>query len=211
MKRSFFQAAIVLILLYGCTTQTLTKRLEKKRDSNYTKMLKAILNKSWRQHLIKQQLYGHLAPITKTIKVKRTRHTGHCWRSRHELISDVLQWTPSHGWAKAGRPAQTYIQQLCEDMGCSPEELPEVMYDRDEWRERVRDIRADGTTRWWWYIYIYMCVCVCVCNWIYTIKSNNRVELAWFGIFCLVAYQPFWVIWCQSHPYWRIAKILFNP
>ena len=39
MKRSFFQAAIVSILLYGCTTWMLTKRLEKKLDSNYTRML----------------------------------------------------------------------------------------------------------------------------------------------------------------------------
>ena len=46
MKRSFFQAAVVLILLYGCTTWTLTKRMEKKLDSNYTRMLRAILNKS---------------------------------------------------------------------------------------------------------------------------------------------------------------------
>ena len=50
MKRSFFQTAVVSILLYGCTTWTLTKRLKKKLDSNYTRMLKAILNKSWRQH-----------------------------------------------------------------------------------------------------------------------------------------------------------------
>ena len=46
MKRSFFQAAVVSILLYGCTTWTLTKRLEKKLDGNYTRMLRAILNKS---------------------------------------------------------------------------------------------------------------------------------------------------------------------
>ena len=58
MKRSFFQAAVVSILLYGCITWTLTKRLEKKIDGNYTKMLRAILNKSWRQHFTKHQLYG---------------------------------------------------------------------------------------------------------------------------------------------------------
>ena len=46
----------------------LIKRMEKKFDSNYTRMLRAILNKSWRQHPTKQQLYGHLPPITKTIK-----------------------------------------------------------------------------------------------------------------------------------------------
>ena len=48
MKHSFFQVAIMSILLYGCTTWTLTKWLEKKLDSNYTRMLRAILNKSWR-------------------------------------------------------------------------------------------------------------------------------------------------------------------
>ena len=94
MKRSFFQTAVASILLYGCTTWTLTKRLEKKLDGNYTRMLRAILNKSWRQHPTRHQLYGHLPPIMKTIQVRRTRHAGHCWRSRDELISDVLLWAP---------------------------------------------------------------------------------------------------------------------
>ena len=115
-------------------------------------MLQAILNKSCRQqHPTKHQLYGHLTPIMKTIKVRRTRHAEHCWRSRDDLISDVLLWTPSHSQAKAGRPARTYIQQLCEDMGCSPEDLPETMNNREEWWERVRDIHDGGMTRWWWW------------------------------------------------------------
>ena len=149
MKRSFFQAAVASILLYGCTTWTLSKWLEKKLDSNYTRMLRAILNKSWWQHPTRHQLYDHLPPITKTIQVRWTRHAGHCWRSRDKLMSDVLLWTPTHGQAKAGRPAWTYIQQLCEDTGSSPEDLPEAMNDRENWRERVRDIRATSTT-WWW-------------------------------------------------------------
>ena len=94
MKRSFFQAAVASILLYGCTTWTLTKRLEKMLDGNYTRMLRAILNKSWRQHPTRHQLYGHLPPIMKTIQVRRTRHAGHCCKSRDELISDVLIWNP---------------------------------------------------------------------------------------------------------------------
>ena len=151
MKRSFFQAAVVSILLYGCTTLTLTKRLEKKLDGNYTRILRAILNKSWRQHPTRHQLYDHLPPITKTIQVRRTRHAGHGWRSRDELISDVLQWTPTYGREKAGRPARTYIQQLCEDTGCSPEDLPQAMNDWEKWRERIRNNRASGTTWWWWW------------------------------------------------------------
>ena len=81
----------------------------------------------------KHKQYGHLPPIMKTIQVRRTRHAGHCWRSRDEFISDVLLWTPTYGRAKAGRPTRTYIQQLCEDTGCSPEDLPKVMNDREKW------------------------------------------------------------------------------
>ena len=117
-------------------------------------MLRAILNKSWQQHPTRHQLYGHLPPITKTIQVRRTRHAGHCWRSRDELIRDVLLWTTTHGRAKAGRPARTYIQQLCEDTGCCPEDLPRAMNDREEWRERVRDIRATSAIWWWWWYHV---------------------------------------------------------
>ena len=146
MKRSFFQAAVVAILLYRCTTWTLTKRMEKKLDGNYKRMLRATLDKSWRQHPTRHQLYGHLPTITKTIQVRRTRHAGHCWRSRDGLISDVLLWTPTYGQANAGRPARTYIQQLRDDTGCSSEDLPAVMNDREKLRERVRDIRDCGMT-----------------------------------------------------------------
>ena len=100
MKCSFFQVAVVSILLYGCTTWTLTKRLKKKLDGNYTRTLRAILNKSW--HPTRHQLYGQLPPVIKTIQVRRTTHAGHCWRSKDELISDVLLWTPAYSQAKAG-------------------------------------------------------------------------------------------------------------
>ena len=65
---------------------------------------------SWRQHPTKHQLYGHLPPITKSIQARRTRHAGHCWRSRDELISDVLLWTPTYGWAKAGHTYCSYLR-----------------------------------------------------------------------------------------------------
>ena len=54
-------------------------------------MQRVVLNKSWRQHQIKQQLLGHQPPLTKTISVRRTRHPGHCWRGRDELISDFCE------------------------------------------------------------------------------------------------------------------------
>ena len=85
-------------------------------------------------------------PSQKLYKFDEPDTQGHCWRSKDELISDILLWTPTHGCARVGRPARTYIQQLCEDTGCNPEDLPEAMNDREKWRETVRDIRAGGAT-----------------------------------------------------------------
>ena len=84
-------------------------------------------------------------------QIRRSIYARHCWRSWDELISDVLLWIPSHGRAKAKRPARTYIQQLSEDTGFSTDELPETMNYRKKWRESVRDICVAGTTRWWWW------------------------------------------------------------
>ena len=111
-------------------------------DGNYTRVLRAVLNKSWRQHPTKRQLHGHLPPITKTIQIRQTRHAGHCWRSKGELISDVLLGNPSNGQTSVGRPARTYLQPLSADTGCSLEDLQGAIDDRDGWRESVREIRA---------------------------------------------------------------------
>ena len=125
-------------------------------------MLRAILNKSRRQHPTNQHLYGHLPPITKTIQDRRTRHAGHCQRIKDVLISDILLWTPSHGRAKAERSARAYIQQLSVDTGYSFEDLQATMDDRNGWRERVREIHAGGETWWWWYLVRTITFLVCL-------------------------------------------------
>ena len=119
---------------------------------------------SWGQHPTKQQLYSHQPPIMKTIKIRRTRHAGHCWRRREELVSDVLLWTPAHGRANAGRPVRTYIQQLCADTKCSLKDLPKAMDDREVWRETARNIRANSVTWWWWWWWWW---------WLYSIMIMN--------------------------------------
>ena len=116
IKRRFFQAAVVSILLYGCTTWTLTKRMKNKAWQFSQECCELHWTSSRGNHSIKQRMYGHLPPITKTIQFRRTRLAGHCRRSKEELISDILLWTP-HGPVKLGQPAWTYIQQLCADTG----------------------------------------------------------------------------------------------
>ena len=58
-------------VLYGCTTWMLTMRIEKKLDGNYSRLLRAILDKSCKQHPAKPQLYGVLGPISKIILIRR--------------------------------------------------------------------------------------------------------------------------------------------
>ena len=67
IKQDIFQTAVVSILLYGCTTWTPTKRIKKTLDGNSTRMLPVIMNKFWKQNPIKQLLYDHLPPLSKTI------------------------------------------------------------------------------------------------------------------------------------------------
>ena len=98
IKRSFFSSSGRA----NNFTWTLTKHMEKKLYGNCTIMLRAVLNKSWRQHPSKQQRYGHQQPISKTIQIIRTKHAGHCRRSKDEFITDIFQQTPSHGRARVG-------------------------------------------------------------------------------------------------------------
>ena len=136
------------ILLYKCTTGALTKGIGKKFDENCTKILRAVVNKFWKQ--LSQQLYSSIPHISKTTQVRQTKHAGHCWRSKNEIISDVLQWTPSHWHASVARP-RTYLQQPCIDAGCRLEFMPVAMDDRDDWQERVREICASCAAWRWWY------------------------------------------------------------
>ena len=115
---------VLSILLYRCTRWT---RIEEKLEGNCTRMLRAILDKSWKQHATQQEIYCHLPPISKTMQIRQTRHMGHCWRSKDELISDLLQWTPLHQRACVGRLWRTYPQQVCTDTGCNLEDRPEAM------------------------------------------------------------------------------------
>ena len=103
---------------------------------SYMGTAQAILKEFWKQCPTKQQLYSHSPPISKTIQVRRTRYAGHFWRSKDELISDVLLWIPTHGRASMDWLAITYIHLLCTDTGCSLENLPGAMDDRNRWRER---------------------------------------------------------------------------
>ena len=107
-------------------------------------MLRNILNKSWKQHSTRQKLYGHLRLIFKTIQIKRTRHAGHSWRSKDELIS----W-PLH----MDVPVLADQQELTYNSSVRTQNVVWKTC-RERWMigtndERVWEIRASCAT-WWW-------------------------------------------------------------
>ena len=133
----------------GCTTWTLTKRMEKRQDGKCTKMLRCILNKSWKQHLTKQQLCGHRPPISKTIQISRTRHAVGEAKTNSLVTFSLL--TLSYRRASVGRPTRTYLQQLCMNTGCSLEDLPEAMIELNGEREREREKESGKSTLAAWH------------------------------------------------------------
>ena len=128
---------------WGLTCR-LTQRIEKKLDGNCTRMLRAKLNTSWKLSCTKQQLYGNLPPNSKTIQIRRTR----------QEVKTNSYATFSYG------PLHTDVEVLDDqreliynnsDTGCSLENLPKEIDDKDEGWERVREICARSTTWWWWW------------------------------------------------------------
>ena len=108
-------------------------------------MLRAALNVSWREHMSNRELYNNIPRIKSPIREQRMRFAGHCWRSKNELVSDVLLWTPKHGQRSRGRPAKTFVDQMVEDTECEVEELINLIENRNEWKKRVFECRASST------------------------------------------------------------------
>ena len=138
-KINFFRATVEYVLLYGCETWTLNKKLNKSVDGCYTRMLRKVLNISWMQHLINNVLYGTLPQISQVIRTRRLKLAGHSFRQHHQQnVSDLVLWEPNHGTSKRGGCAKTYVDTLKEDTGCtSVEEIATCMEDRVVWRKIV--------------------------------------------------------------------------
>ena len=147
IKEDFFWAVVVPVLLYGCTTWALMKRVEKNLNGNYIRMLRALLNKSWKQHTTKQQLYGHLPPISQTISVRRTRHAQHCWwRYKRCYFMRFCTWM-RQCWLTS---KNLHISVLCIHLMRSGRPAKCNLLWRGMARERVKELRAISMTRWWW-------------------------------------------------------------
>ena len=88
-KLKVFKASVETILLYGSESWTLNVARSKKFDGSYTKMLRAVYNISWGDHVTNKSLYGRLPRISIVVKRRRLALAGHV--SRHnETAGKVL-------------------------------------------------------------------------------------------------------------------------
>ena len=93
----FFLATVESVLLYGVGCWTTTGKMRNRLDGTNTRMLRAVLGVSWKEHKTNKELYGNLPKITDTLMIRRLRFVGHCWGKKDEVISEQLLWEPKHG------------------------------------------------------------------------------------------------------------------
>ena len=138
LKIKFFRACVESILLYNSETWTITKAMESKVDGLYTKLLRMVLNVSWRDHIANKDLNGNLPSLSSTIRQRRLRFAGHCSRAINQPVTYLLFWTPSGGKRAQGAGIKTYPKSLLDDTGLSSnQEIRALMADRELWRQRV--------------------------------------------------------------------------
>ena len=145
MKINLFKATVESVLLYGCETWTLNKKLNKSIDGCYTRMLRKALNISWQQHMTNEMLYGDLPRISQVIRKRRLKFSAHCFRQYQQPVSELVLWDPKQGTRRRGCPEKTFIDILKADTGlASGEEIATCMKERDIWRKIVSRCSAKG-------------------------------------------------------------------
>ena len=62
------------------------------------------------------------------------------WRSKNEVVSDLVLWEPKHGKNSIGGQAGTFVDLLEVDTGVLRDCLPAAIDDRVGWRKRAREV-----------------------------------------------------------------------
>jgi len=140
IKVKIFRATIEPILLYGSETWTLSRKLEKRLDGTYTRLLMRAQSLSWKCHPSISQIYDKLPRVSSLVKSRRVQFAGHCFRADAEVISSLLLWRPSPGQTR-GRKL-SFPDVISRDTGIRTEDLGTAMRDREVWCGVVQSMIA---------------------------------------------------------------------
>ena len=139
-RLKIFRATIEPILLYSSETWTLSRKLEKRLDGTYTRLLRRAQNLSWKSHPSISQIYNKLPRVSSLVKYRRVQLAGHCFRADAEVISSLLLWKPGYG--KSRRRKLSFPDVISRDTGFSTEDLRTAMRDRNVWSGVVQSMVA---------------------------------------------------------------------
>ena len=92
---------------------------------------------TWRQRITNEVLYAGLPRTSTTIRERRLRFSGHCWRSKNGVVSDLVLWEPTHGYRSVGGQTHTYVGLLEADTGVPRDCLRAAMDDRVGWGKKT--------------------------------------------------------------------------
>ena len=110
IKIKLLKALIESILLYGCETWTLYKRMKKRLDGVYTRSLMRVKHLSGKQHPTKNMIYGDIPPVSSIVRSKRVQFAGHCFRATSEIISPLVLWKPSSVGRRSGKNSHMWTR-----------------------------------------------------------------------------------------------------
>ena len=99
VKIKIFRAVIEPIFFYGSETWTLSSKQQCRLDGYYTRLLRRVLNISWKKHPTIATLYGDLPRISTQVKRRRIQFAGHCTRATDELVSSFVRRSRRRYWS----------------------------------------------------------------------------------------------------------------
>ena len=108
-KLKLFRATVESILLYGANCWTLTAAQTRSLDGTYTRLLRKALDISFANHLTNEQLYQDLPKISDTLRQRRLRFAGRCYRRKDQPIHDLLLWRPKESFHVGHHRNKTFI------------------------------------------------------------------------------------------------------
>ena len=139
VKIKIFRAAIEPILLYGSETWTLSSKQQCRLDGCYTRLLRRVLNISWKKHPTIATLYGDLPRISTQVKRRRIQFAGHCARATDEHVSSCVLWRHPSSLHRSRK--LTFPDTLSRDTSIAKDNLLTAMTDRR--RSEVNSISAE--------------------------------------------------------------------
>ena len=110
-------------------------------DGNYTRMLHAVLNKSWKHQPKKYQLYGQLPSISQTIQDMLSTAGKVRINYKQRFLMDAYTWM-YQCWL-----TRKDLHQLCADYALEKTCQKQCTIDTDGERERVRELHVISKTR----------------------------------------------------------------